>query len=75
MEHRNQIHPPRPKKTRVDSNGNDKRKLWLKDGKTTMPFVDGLTENGCKALINTINSTLIKLGQKSLPKTKFLITK
>lgn len=75
MEHRNQIHPPRPKKARVDSNGNDKRKLWLKDGKTTMPFVDGLTENGCKALINTINSTLIKLGQKSLPKTKFLITK
>jgi hypothetical protein len=71
----NQVHPPLPKKKRVDERGNDRRRLWLKDGKTTMPFVEGLTEAGCNALINTINSTLIKLGQKSLPKNKFLITK
>ena len=71
----NQVHPPLPKKKRVDEQGNDRRRLWLKDGKTTMPFVEGLTESGCKALINSINSTLIKLGQKSLPNNKFLITK
>lgn len=71
----NQVHPPRPKKMRTDERGNDTRKLWLKDGRTTMPFVDGLTESGCKALINTINSTLIKLGKTALPKNKFLITK
>ena len=71
----NQVHPPLPKKKRVDEQGNDKRKLWLKDGKTTMPFAEGLTEPGCKALINSINSTLIKLGSKSLPKNKFLITR
>lgn len=71
----NQIHPPRPKKARVDKNGNDKRHLWLRDGKTTMPFVDGLTENACKALINTINSTLIKLGQKPLPRNRFHISR
>lgn len=71
----NQVHPPLPKKKRVDERGNDKRRLWLKDGKTTMPFVEGLTENGCKALINSINSTLIKLGQKALPQNKFLITR
>lgn len=71
----NQVHPPLPKKKRIDEQGNDRRKLWLKDGKTTMPFVEGLTESGCKALINSINSTLIKLGQKALPSNKFLITK
>ena len=71
----NQVHPPLPKKKRVDEQGNDLRKLWLKDGRTTMPFTEGLTESGCKALINSINSTLIKLGKKALPKSKFLITK
>jgi len=71
----NQIHPPLPKKKRVDERGNDTRRMWLRDGETTMPFVKGLTEAGCKALINSINSTLMQLGQKSLPKNKFLITK
>jgi len=71
----NQVHPPLPKKKRVDEQGNDKRRLWLRDGKTTMPFVEGLTETGCKALINTINSTLVKLGNRALPNNKFLITK
>lgn len=71
----NQQHPPLPKKKRVDSNGNDKRKLWLKEGNATMLFVNGLTENGCKALINTINSSLIAMGQKVLPNNKFLITR
>lgn len=75
LHHNNQVHPPLPKKKRVDEHGNDTRRLWLKDGKTTMPFVEGLTEAGCKALINSINSTLIKLGQKELPKNKFLITR
>lgn len=73
--HNNQVHSPLPKKKRVDERGNDTRKLWMKDGKTTMPFVEGLTEPGCKALINSINSTLIKLGHKSLPANKFLITR
>ena len=71
----NQVHSPLPKKKRVDEQGNDKRKLWLRDGKTTMPFVENLTENACKVLINSINTTLIKLGAKSLPTNKFLITK
>ena len=71
----NQVHPPLPKKKRVDEQGNDKRRLWLRDGKTTMPLVEGLTEAGCKVLINTINTTLVKLGVKALPNTKFLITR
>lgn len=72
---RNQVHPPLPKKKRVDEQGNDRRRLWLRDGKTTMPFVEGLTEAGCDVLINTINTTLVKLGHKALPKSKFLKTK
>lgn len=77
IQHQNQIHPPLPKQKRVDANGNDRRKLWIrsggKDDKTTMLFVDGLTENGCKAVINSINSTLMQLGKRSMSK-RFLIT-
>jgi hypothetical protein len=72
---KNQQHPPLPKKKRVDANGNDKRKLWLKEGTATMLFAKGLTENGCKALINAINSSLISMGQNALPNNKFLITR
>lgn len=77
VKHQNQIHPPLPKKKRIDSLGNDKRKLWLRAGgksdKTTMLFCEGLTENGCKAIINSINSTLMQLGIRSMSK-RFLIT-
>lgn len=71
----NQQHPPLPKKRRTDALGNDKRRLWLKDGNSTMLFASGLTENSCKAIIECINSTLNKLSasKKSLP--KFLITR
>lgn len=70
----NQVHnPPRCKKS--DAEVQPLKRIWLKDGKTTMPFVEGLTENACAALINSINSTLIKLGKKPLPKNKFLITR
>lgn len=69
----NQINNPKPKKKRVDSLGNDKRRLFLKDGNTTMLFCQGLTSAGCKALINSINTTLIALGKK--PKNNWIITK
>jgi len=72
---KNQVHPPLPKKKRVDVNGNDTRRMWLRDGKTTMPFVEGLTQNACSMLINSINTTLISLGGKPIDKKRFLITK
>lgn len=75
VEHRNQIHPPSPKKVRVDAVGNDRRKLWLKDNTTTMLLTQGLTENACKAVINRINTALIELGVKPLPQSRFLITR
>ena len=75
MNAKNQVHPPSPKKACVDSCGNNLRKLWLKDGKTTMPFTEGLTENAYEVLINTINTTLVKLGGRKIPRNKFLITR
>lgn len=73
MKKANQPHPPLPKKKRVDALGNDKRRLWLKDGNSTMLFASGLTENACKVVIESVNSTLDKLSTKTKP--KFLITR
>lgn len=69
----NQVHPPR--KGRTDDKGNERKTLWLRDGRTTMPFIEGLTESAYRVLINRINTFLIQAGHKALPKTKFLITK
>lgn len=71
----NQVHSPLPKKKRADGQGNDLRRLWLKDGNTTMLITKDLTENGCKVMINSINTTMVKLGAKPLPKSRFLTTK
>lgn len=73
MKPKNQVHAPR--KGRTDDKGNERKTLWLRDGRTTMPFIEGLTEAGCKVLINHINTFLVQAGKKALPKTKFLITR
>lgn len=70
---KNQVHPP--KKSRTDTNGNERCRLWLKDGNTTMLLTKELTNAGCKALINSINTSLISLGAKALSQQRFLITK
>jgi hypothetical protein len=75
IKNKNQVHPPRPKKARVDNQGNDKKRLWLKEGTCTMLLTKDLTEQGCKVLINSINENLKKLGAKALPVNKFLITR
>lgn len=78
MIHKNQLNPPPSKKKRVDSVGNDKRKLWLrsggKDDKTTMLIVDGLTENGCKAVEYALNDVLKKLGKEPIS-NRLLVTR
>lgn len=71
----NQVHPPRPKRKRVDAQGNDHVRVWLKDHDSTMLLTKDLTRNGASVLINTINTTLISLGVSALPNNKFLITK
>lgn len=71
----NQVHPPRPKRVRVDKQGNERCRMWLKEGTSTMLFTDSLTKNGCIGLINHINNYLLACGCKTIPQQKFLITR
>lgn len=68
----NQVHPP--KKNQMDTKGNDKKRLWLKDGNTTMLIAEGLTENACKCVIDTLSNVLVSLGKKPINK-RCLITR
>lgn len=70
----NQIHPPSSKKKSVDNNGNHLRKLWLKDGNTTMLFYSGLTSNEIKYLKHRINDALMDLKKKPMSKNRFIDT-
>lgn len=58
----NQVHPPLPKKQRVDAQGNDKRRMYFKEGNSTMLFCRGVTVNAAKAIEQNIRSMLEKLG-------------
>jgi len=60
----NQVHPPLPKKKRVDNLGNDRRRAYFKCGNSTMLLAQGLTENGVKAVANALENILSDLGSK-----------
>lgn len=60
----NQVHPPRPKKMRVDTLGNDRRKIFFKSGNSTMLFCKDLTENGARAMSIRLTEHLKRLGTK-----------
>lgn len=60
----NQLHPPLPKKKRVDAQGNDRRRFIAKSGKSTMILAEGLTENGCQVLESSLKNCVTKLGGK-----------
>lgn len=62
--HQNQEHPPLPKKKRVDAQGNDKKRIYFKSGNSSMLFCKGLTENGYRALVASLNDLMSKLGTK-----------
>ena len=62
--HQNQEHPPLHKKKRVDSCGNDKKRIYFKSGNSSMLFCKGITENGYKALVSSLNDLANKLGTK-----------
>lgn len=61
---RNQEFPPTPKKSRVDSLGNDRRKMYHKDGGASMVLVKSITENQFKVVQNVIENILNDLGLK-----------
>lgn len=60
----NQVHPPLPKKKSVDKQGNRRRRIYVKSGTATMLLCKGLTENGCKALIDRLKTWANQLGTK-----------
>ena len=62
--HQNQEHPPLPKKKRVDAQGNNRKRIYFKSGNSSMLFCKGLTENGYKALVSSLNDLANKLGTK-----------
>lgn len=61
---KNQQNPPLPKKKRVDSQGNDKRRVFAKSGTATLLLVSGMTENSAKAFIESFKTNAERLGGK-----------
>lgn len=60
----NQEFPITPKKKRVDSVGNDKRKLYFKSGGATITLIKSLTENQAKIIENVVHNIVEDLHLK-----------
>lgn len=67
----NQIHPPLPKKKRVDDKGNSRVRVIAKDGGASMIIAEHLTENAAQVLIDKISEIITKLSGNQ--KVKFRI--
>lgn len=65
MRKMNQKFPMTPKKNRVDRVGNDRRKLYFKQGGTTMTLVRNITEGQAKVLENVIYNALEDMNLKA----------
>ncbi len=59
---KNQQNPPLPKKKRVDSLGNDARRVFIKTGTASLEFAKMPTENAAKVLIQSTIDNIKKLG-------------
>ena len=59
---KNQQNPPLPKKKRVDSQGNDRRRFIAKSGNATLIIASGLTMNACEVLEAHIRGSITNLG-------------
>ena len=59
---RNQQNPPLPKKKRVDTQGNDRRRFIAKSGNATLILASGLTKEACDVLEATIRGSITNLG-------------
>lgn len=58
----NQQNPPLPRKKRVDSAGNDRRRFICKSGNATLIIASGLTQNACDVLEAHIRGSIQNLG-------------
>jgi hypothetical protein len=73
MNKANQQNPPLPKKKRVDTLGNSKRRVFAKSGTATMLLVSGVTEPAADAFISSFKDNAQRLGGKV--ECKFLVTR
>lgn len=69
----NQVHPPRKKHMTKDKLGNDRNRLWLKDGNTTMLLTKGITRSAAQVLQRLLKTFLDSNELKT--SLTFLITK
>jgi hypothetical protein len=60
----NQQNPPLPKRKRVDSQGNDRRRFIAKSGNATLILASGLTKSACEVLEAHIKGSIQNLGGK-----------
>lgn len=69
----NQQNPPLPKKKRVDSKGNDSRRLFVKSGTATLLLAKLPSENAAKIAQTDISKIIKNLGGEE--QCTFLIVK
>lgn len=69
----NQQHSPLPKKKRVDSKGNDSRRLFVKSGTATLLLAKLPSENAAEIAKSNIPKIIENLGGEI--QCTFLITK
>ena len=60
--HKNQEHPSLPKKKRVDTQGNNRKRMFFKKGDASMLFCKGITEEAARVFENSMRTTAKKLG-------------
>lgn len=68
----NQQNPPLPKKKRVDAQGNDKRRVFIKSGTGTMAEAMFPSENAANAYIEQDRINIRNLGGTILYDSKFV---
>lgn len=54
--------PPVPRYQRTDDNGNDRRRMYYKDGNSTMLLCKDITKNAAAVAANSIRDIFTKLG-------------
>lgn len=60
----NQQNPPLPKKKRVDTMGNAKRRVFVKSGTATLMLLSGVTKPAADVFISHMVENAKKLGGK-----------
>lgn len=69
----NQQNPPLPKRKRVDSQGNDRKRVFAKSGTATLLIAKGLTQNAAIVFTEKIREHADKLGGEAC--CDFVITR